>query len=126
MAANVKLYLEEACITELEKFESGDYDLPLGPQFGLDGDAGDRADLMLYVKNVGDQPAVSTRLNKYTDPESRVLLIVNNEEHAGAEVLLGDIFPAAIVPVMVRVSIPKGSEPGNYFPDFEVRYKTMP
>lgn len=127
MSANIKVYTDSACITELGK-QAGltDYDLLMGPAYGLDGDAGDRADVMLYFKNVGDQPAVNTRLNISSDPEGLVTFFIGSDELTGPEISLGDILMGNNVAVMFRVSIPTGHAPGSMFPEFEVRYKTMP
>ena len=63
MPADLKLYRDIGCSIEVDN-PGAFYDLQLGPVTGLDGDTGDRSDVTLYLKNVGDKPAEGVKIYK--------------------------------------------------------------
>lgn len=125
MSAILQMYTDPACLNELSA--SGlDYEMVLGPTTGLDGDAGDRADALIYVRNTGDQVAVSTQLVKDGDPDNRIYFRLLATDYSSGILDLGDIAVSAVVLVYIRLIVLKGTVSAYATPNFNFKYKSLP
>jgi hypothetical protein len=128
MSANLQIYTKPTCLPSEELIIAGtDYDLTIGPNTGLDGDTGDRADMVLYIKNTGDKPAIDIRLSKDNDvadlAEFRLSSVTT---YAKNNVSLGDLLPTEVMVLYVRVTVTKGTVAALVAPNFTFKFKSLP
>ena len=122
MAANLVLYRDLGCSIEVDN-PGQFYDLQLGPVTGLDGDAGDRADTTLYLKNIGDKTAESVRIYKENDTANR-LEISDGSHFYPDDVDLGDILVGYSKSFIIKTVIPAGTARENYTPNVYFSYSS--
>ena len=127
MSAILQVYTSVSCDAASELTLAGaDYDLTLGPTTGLDGDTGDRADSQLFIKNTGNKPALSTQVIKDGDAEGRIEIRTGGTNYTTGILSLGDIMPAQVIPIYVRVTVPRGTEATIVSPNFTMKYRSLP
>jgi len=126
MAANLQLYSDMACTTQLSDPTALYYELILGPVTGLDGDAGDRADVAIYVKNTGDQVALGTTITKYDDPSNRLQFSDTVQAYTDNNLVLGNIAVGAVKEVLLKLVVPAGTAQEYDAPKLTLSAKSMP
>ena len=122
MAADLKLYRDLGCSIEVDN-PGAFYDLQLGPVTGLDGDSGDRSDITLYLKNVGDKPAESVRIYKENDPLNRIS-IGDGTHYFENNVDLGDIIEGYTKPFLIKTVIAARTLRENFQPKLYFSYSS--
>lgn len=127
MSAVLQIYKAPSCTVQDELLIAGDdYDLTLGPNTGLDGDTGDRADMVLYVKNTGDKPAMYVRVVKDNDQSDMVTFRTGSGEYTKNNLVVTDILPSEVVQLYVRTTVPKGTPASLVNPNITFKYKSLP
>ena len=124
MSALIKLYSDVGCTTEL--CTSGTiYDLFVGPETGLDGNGGDRSDVVVYAKNVGNQIAVGARVVFNVNPSNRLSIRLTNTDYSTDTITVGDVAVSASFPVYLRLTIPTATLMDSNRPNFSFKYKSL-
>jgi hypothetical protein len=124
MPANLKIFKDVNCTQELE-INDIYYQLLLGPVTGLDGDFGDRSDVQLYIKNIGDKPAMYVRLFKENDPEDRIDFS-SGGAYVKDDLQYPDILQNATASLLIRLIVQKNTPASLVTPTFYLKYKTLP
>lgn len=128
MSAILQIYKSPACTPADELNIAGaDYDLTIGPNTGLDGDTGDRADMALYLKNTGNRPAIDIRLTKANDiADMAQFKTAAMTSYVPDALSVGDLLPTEVIAVYVRVTVPSGTPAVLIAPNFTLKFKSLP
>lgn len=126
MAANLQLYSDMACTQQVSDPTALYYELILGPVTGLDGDAGDRADVAIYLKNTGDQVALAVQMIKYDDPYDRLQFSDNIQPYTNNNLVVGNIAVGAVKEILLKLIVQAGTAQEYDAPKITFRAKSMP
>lgn len=125
MPAQIKFYSDEGCLHELD-IKGTIYEVVLGPVTGLDGDLGDRVDYATYAKNVGDQVAMSTVIEKFDDKKKLIAMSDGINDYVDDNLKLGDIKPGGVRLVYLKLVVPSNTDAYIGTPRIEAAFKTLP
>lgn len=113
MSAIVKIFSDAACTQELATDGSGNYTLFVGPDTGIDGNAGETVVKQLWMKNAGDEIYQGVSLLEITDTPNRVTYSKDNTTYAQT-LSFGDIAVNAVVTFYTKVVVAASSTQGRY------------
>lgn len=125
MSANICFYTDVACTKEVP-ISGSFYDLVVGPITGLDGDTGDRVDLRLYAKNIGDQDAMETYIVKEGDLPNMLTLGNVEGNYDPSKLKLGTIKPGVVRDFLIKIVVPAGTDKCIIEPKLFAKYKSLP
>lgn len=120
MSALPKLFSDAACTQELAKDGSQNYILSLGPDTGLDGNAGEVTTKQLWLKNAGDEIYQNVTLSETGDAPSRVSYSLDNVAYQPAGISFGNIAVNATVSFHVKVTVEAGAAAGRQSFSFQL------
>lgn len=115
MAANLQLYSDAACTTELA-IESGSYQLQIGPETGIDGTNGGTAIEEVWVKNTGDILISNVTLTETLDTPNRGSYSLDDISYHDTTVTLGNMDENDIVKVYIKVTVAPETPAGSNIP----------
>ena len=111
MSAIIKMYSDSACEHEIQT--SGTvYNIFVGPEVGLDGDTGDQANAVIYIRNTGDKIAYNTKMVFNNNPGSMLKGKLAATDYTLNTIEIGtlncaDLYnEAPIVPVYLQFTVP--------------------
>jgi uncharacterized membrane protein len=100
------------------------YQQLMGPETGLDGDLGDRADVELIIKNTGDRTALRTTAYRSADPNARLSIRTASSDYTQGDLVIGDINPGETRTIYLKVEVKSNTEKEDAFPRLHFKYKT--
>lgn len=124
MSALIKLYTDLACTAEL-RTSGAIYDLFVGPETGLNGNGGDRADVVVYAKNVGNQIAVGASIVFNVNPNNRLSMRLTATDYSTETIEVGNVAVGSSFPVYLRLTVPTGTLMNAARPNFSFKYKSI-
>ena len=113
MSANPRLFSDAACTQELAKDGSQNYILSLGPDTGLDGNAGEVTTKQLWLKNAGDEIYQNVSLVESGDTPARVSYSLDNSAYQASGITFGNIAVNAVSTFYVKVTVEAGAQAGR-------------
>lgn len=132
MAAEIKVYMDYACTQPLTSL-AGQYSVYLGPQIGLDGDAGELWSGVVYMKNSGNQKALFVRAIVGNDEFHYVSISTDGLSYQSSSYVelpigAGDhaLEIGSVYPLHVRLHVPPGTEAAQWNPNISISFKTLP
>ena len=125
MSANICFYTDIGCTKEVP-ISGSFYDLVVGPLTGLDGDQGDRVDLRLYAKNIGDQDAIETFIVKEGDLPNMLTMADSGGVYVSTGLKLGTIKPGTYKDLLIKLVVPAGTDKCIISPKLFAKYKSLP
>ena len=105
MGAIIKMFTDSACEHELQSSGSV-YDLFVGPEIGLNGDTGDQANAIIYIKNTGTTIAYNTKLVFNNNPSGMLKCKLGSAEYTLNTIDIGDVDVSEIIAVYLQFTVP--------------------
>ena len=127
MAAKLVCYATENC-AEADKlpFQTAAYHLTLGPEAGLDGDAGEVYAQSIWVKNEGNYPALGAIVIKLSDTNKYVYTTTDITPITSGRALVGDLAVGEIKKITFTTSIPRYTKLSTVNLSIRIDYYTHP
>lgn len=110
MAANAQVYSDAGCTTELS-IVNNNYELSLGPDFGLDGTVGEVYVKSIWVKNTGDR-TIKVILEEVLDAATRGSYSLDGNTYNATTINLGYMETTGgtqIVRVYLKLTVAEGT-----------------
>ncbi len=125
MAAQLKLFTDEACTTEVTQ-TNNIYQRLIGPENGIDPVAGGTYTSSIYVKNIGTDRARYALVEKSNDVQNYVFIGTDTSPYASYSLFLGNVDVNEVIKVNIQTIIPEStpfsSAPGLYYPRLTFKY----
>lgn len=123
MSAIIKMYSDSACEHELQT--SGTvYNMFVGPEVGLDGDAGDQANAVIYIKNTGDKISYNTNLVFNNNPGGMLKAQLGNLGYTANTIEIGEVDVTEIVQIYLQFTVPTATVMTVDRPNISFTYKS--
>ncbi len=120
MAANLQIFSDAACTTELD-LDAGKYQLQIGPETGLDGTNGETETVQLWCKNTGDILVSAVTLTETLDTPNRGSYSLDDVTYNDSTITLGNMAINDVVTFYTKVTVASGSSAGSNIPlDFNL------
>lgn len=125
MAAKLECYTDAECTNRLT-YQTNSYYLTLGPAAGLDGDGGEVYTQSIWVKNVGDYPALGATVIKVGDTNKYVYTTTAETEATAGHAPIGDLAIGEIKEVKFTTAIPRYTKLTTVDITIRIDYYTHP
>lgn len=125
MSAIIKCYYDKSCTTPVF-FDVVSYSLLLGPRTGLNGDAGETINQVIYIRNEGTSPASEIKVREVGDVSDYFKISTPKDKYQSILGNIGDLAPGEVSWFILHTIIPKGSDAGSGTVDYTIEYLTLP
>ena len=115
MAAEIKLYSDATCLTELT-VDIDHYVFQIGPSTGLNGTDGDVATTSVWVKNTGTILISNVALIETLDTDTRGSFSLDDMTYDDTTLPLGDMNVDDVVRIYVKVTVAASTSPATSVP----------
>lgn len=125
MSAKIKCYWDPDCTDEIF-FDLQSYSFSLGPQTGLNGDAGEVVHQRIYLKNVGDVVAQDTKIREVGDLPDYFKMSTRNIGYANIRADIGNLAPGEVTEIILHSIIPQQTTAREGIINYTIEYYTLP
>jgi hypothetical protein len=109
MSANLKIYSNAECTTELV-WNVNKYEIRFGPETGLNGTSGETLVSSVWVKNTGDILISNVSLSETSDTDTRGSYSLNGTDYNATTLTLGNMAVNDVVRVYVKIVVASGTQ----------------